>query len=165
MATYKGINYLKQRKEGYCVAISIINALKWAGAKNISEKDLDFIYKKAGNPGSDNGTPQLKVTKALKMCKKYLKSRYVKHPKFREINSWLKKGNAFIFDYFVEYHANIEIGHSVFVLYDENKKTNKFVVINDYGKTIVFINEEKFKKFFKKTKHYPAGYFIERAND
>jgi lipopolysaccharide biosynthesis glycosyltransferase len=26
-------------------------------------------------------------------------------------------------------------------------------------------NEEKFKKFFKKTKHYPAGYFIERAND
>lgn len=165
MSRHRGINYIKQRKAGYCVAISIINALKWAGAKRVTEKNLEFIYKEAGKPGGKDGTKKKKVDKALKKCKKYFSSKYVKHPPLRSLFNWLTRGNAIILDYYVEDHHDLEIGHSVLVFLDNNRRTNKVVVVNNSAKGISFLKKTEFKKLLKKTDYYHTAYLIRKVND
>lgn len=161
MAHYKGINYLgKQQKEGVCVAISIINALKWAGNTSITAEHLDYVYKKAGNPGE--GTDSRKVLKVLKYhCKKYLKVRYKSHCKSAEVLSWLEQGNTVILDYFIQDEKDAEIGHSIFLAAVEN---DRVVIINDFGKAIYKMSIKRFKKeMFRLSENYPGAYFLRKT--
>lgn len=162
MAYYKGINYIgKQRKEGVCVAISIINALKWAGNKTISASHIEHVYKKAGNPGE--GTVASKVLKVLRFhCKKYLIVTYSQPANSQQVIQWLREGNTAILDYFCVEEKDSEIGHSIFL---SGIESDKVVIINDFGKSIYKMNVKRFKKeLFKKSDNYPGVYFIRKTN-
>ena len=161
MARHKGINYLgKQSKEGICVAISIINALKWAGNKTITGAHIPYVYRQAGNPGE--GTMVSKVLAVLRnRCKKYLKVQYRMHLKGRELLTWLESGNAAILDYFITDEKGSEIGHSVFLLNDGDS----ILFFNDFGKGLSRVNKKRFvKEFFKQTEFYPGAYLLRKTN-
>lgn len=153
-----GKNFInRQKREGVCVAVSVVNALKWAGSKTATYKHVEYINKKIHGISSE--TKESKVREVLNKCLKYFSFVYKKYPSLKEIKNHLKTENsAIILSYFCSLENGDEVGHAVLVF----EKDGKVYVLNERKKNIVFTWEEFRERFMKKTQHYPSVYKLNK---
>jgi len=159
---YKGVNYLKQKREETCVSVAIINALKWAGSKSVSDKHVKSVHRLIWK--NKTYTQISNIRNVLKKCTKYFSAVYKKHPTVEELLSHLEKENtALLFSYFFRHHNDeIEEGHCILVL---KHSPNKLVLVNEsLQKPVKIITLKTFKsKYMKKTECYPDAFLLEKV--
>lgn len=155
---YRGINYITfQRKHDTCVAISIVNALKWSG-RAATEKDVMYIHRHVWK--KDTYTKISNIRSVLNRAKRHFTFTYKKHPSLASIREFLQDNDkAIIFSHFTSNQKNVEEGHSVFVLgHDANH-----VCIMNYESKKRIMSYRKFARLLKKTHCYPDVFYLEKT--
>lgn len=129
------VKYSKQLNKTDCGPMAVLNALKWAGYPVSCRRGYKSIKKnckwKAGQ-----GTYYSDIYKTLQKYSK-LKSRIIKSPKLKELDSLLEKGYTFILLYT---HKHGRCSHFIFC---SGKSSKKYFFKNDSS---VYTNRARVRK-------------------
>lgn len=156
------IRYIKQRDKYNCGPVAVLNALKWAGKKVTYASDFKKI-KEACKSGKKNGTYVTALTDALIKYKLIRRRDYKSPATTKDIDTWLKKGNAVIVRYgwwkkserkkVNQYATRLKkgkwIGH--YVLISGHYVNSKWYVIHNVGRSWTVWSKRKLRHYLSNT--------------